>query len=163
MGLKVFDPVIDGPARDPQAFGYVLHVVASIAPEQGLFEAGETRFWPTLSGGRGRRCAGAQVLAVVIGETWATAKARERALATQVEWKVGRTSQKAFSPSAARLTEVDLIGIPTFLRPHPMRMLAQCCIALRSILRLYHTDRPWDDDWALQYCWAKIRPTTQLQ
>jgi hypothetical protein len=39
VGLKVFDPVVDGPARDPQAFGYVLHVVASIEPEQGLCAA----------------------------------------------------------------------------------------------------------------------------
>jgi hypothetical protein len=42
------------------------------------------------------RQAGAQALAVVIGEDWATPDSRDRALARQVEWKVGADLSEGF-------------------------------------------------------------------
>ena len=42
------------------------------------------------------RRAGAPALAVVIGEDWAISDARERALARQVEWKVGSDLSEGF-------------------------------------------------------------------
>jgi hypothetical protein len=42
------------------------------------------------------RQAGAQALAVVIGEQWAISDARERAQARQVEWKVGSDLSDGF-------------------------------------------------------------------
>jgi hypothetical protein len=42
------------------------------------------------------RQAGAQAVAVVIGEAWATADSRDRALARQVEWKVGADLSEGF-------------------------------------------------------------------
>ncbi|HEX9871660.1 MAG TPA: hypothetical protein VGC99_24275 [Candidatus Tectomicrobia bacterium] len=42
------------------------------------------------------RQAGAQAVAVVIGDAWATPDSRDRALARQVEWKVGADLSEGF-------------------------------------------------------------------